>query len=246
MKTPKKRSIKNLVFLFLSISIMTTSCLSIFNKPVDGDGNVTSEFRNLGSFSGIEVSSGINVYVKFGTVSDSIKVVADENLHELIQTEVKGDILRIRVKKVIREAEEKNIFISVNSLDRIDVSSAAEIKGENVLVCDGLKINISSAGELDIEIQAEDVNIEMSSSSFALLTGTARKIKADVSSAAHLQASDLISEKCNLKVSSAGNIEVNVSDVLNGDASSAGRIIYQGNPKSTKFNTSSAGKITEK
>lgn len=242
MKTPTG----NLVFLFVAISILTTSCLDIFNKSVSGNGNVTTEFRSVGPFTGIDASSGINVYVKFGTVSDSIKVVTDENLQEIIQTEVKGDILRIRTKENIHEAEKKDIFISVNTLDHIEVSSAAQVTGENVLTCDGLKIEMSSAANLDVEVQAEDINIDMSSSAFAQLTGTVRKLKADVSSAAHLQASDLISEKCNLSVSSAGNIEVNVSDVLNADASSAGRIIYQGNPKSTKFNTSSAGEITEK
>ncbi len=114
------------------------------------------------------------------------------------------------------------------------------------LICDRLKIDMSSAGELNIEVQTEDINVEMSSSAFALLTGTVRKLKANASSAAHLQASGLISEKCKLTVSSSGSIEVNVSDVLNADASSAGTIIYQGNPKSTKFSTSSAGRITEK
>jgi hypothetical protein len=246
MKTSVQSPVKKSIFLFVAISVISFSCTNMFNKSVTGNGNVTTEFRVVGPFTGIDASSGINVHVKFGSVSDSIKVVTDENLQEVIQTEVKGDVLHIRTKENIREAVKKDVFISVSTLDLIEVSSAAQVMGENELKCDDLEINMSSAGDLNVEVQAEDIDIEMGSSAFAQLTGTVRKLKADVGSAAHLQASGLISEKCNLSVSSAGNIDVNVSDVLNADASSAGRITYQGNPKSTKFSTSSAGEITEK
>ncbi len=235
-----------LFFACVSLTLILSSCNDVFRKSVSGEGEVVSDFRAVGPFTGIEVSSGIRVYISFGNQGDSLEVVTNENLQDVIETEVKGDILKIRTNQNIHNADKKDIFISLATLNRVDISSAANIIGGGLLQSDDLNINMSSAADLSLEVETEDLKVELSSSANAVLTGTCRQLDADVSSAADLDASGLITERCRLDVSSAGEIEVNVSDLMNGSASSAGKIIYQGNPKSIKINTSSAGKIVER
>ena len=77
------------------ISLLMLSCNFSMNlgDGVDGNRNVVSADRSISSdFSTIKVSQGLDLYI---TQSNdvSLSVEADENLHELIMTEVENDIL---------------------------------------------------------------------------------------------------------------------------------------------------------
>ncbi len=237
---------KNKLFpIFLSLlALGTHSCMNL--NTVTGDGNVISEIRNVGEFNAIEASVGLNVFVKFGEVSDDVEVVADQNLHDYIETEVIGGTLKITSRRSIRRAAAKDIFVSAGSLDEINVSSAADLTGEGVLVAGRLRLNASSAADLDIEVQADDIELNISSSAEAELRGNARSLNADISSAGDLDAENLEVVNCTIDVSSAGDASVNVSGELRASASSAGHISYTGNPEIKEINSSSAGSISKK
>src|SRR5690606_30105390 len=119
---------------------------------ISGNGNVVTESRNVGSFAGIHASSGLNIIVDFRDASEEIEVVADENLQEIIKTEVSGNILRISTKENIRNARSKDIFISAGRLDEIELSSAADFIADNMLDTKNLRIGVSSAAKLELEV----------------------------------------------------------------------------------------------
>lgn len=231
--------------LLVLLAFSSNSCMDL--NSVSGNGNVISEVRNVGDFNAIEASVGLNVFVKFGESSDDVEVVADQNLHEYIETEVVGGTLKITSRRSIRRAAAKDIFVSAGAIDEIRVSSAADLTGEGVLVAAGrLRLNLSSAADLDIEVQAGEIEIDVSSSAEAKLSGNARSLNANISSAGDLDADDLEVVDCTIDVSSAGDARVNVSGELRASASSAGHISYTGNPEVKEINSSSAGSISKK
>ena len=227
-----------LPFLFLS------SCIGFVENGISGNGNVVTEMKEVGSFHGIEASSGLNVFVEFGEMSNQVEVIADENLHEYIEVEVDNGILEIKSKKSIRRASSKDIFVKAGKLDLIEVSSAADFKGENLLLAEDIEIEVSSAGDLDLELDANLVRVEVSSSGSASLKGKAFKLIADVSSAGDLKAFDLVVEEADVDASSAANAKVHATKKIRADASSAGNIHYQGNPAERNTSSSSAGNVS--
>jgi hypothetical protein len=241
---------KSLLVFGRTFIIVTTlflsSCLYVFENSVSGNGNVVTETRNVGSFSGIHGSSGLNIIVTFGDASEDIEVVADENLQEIIKNEVSGNVLRISTRENIRNARSKDIFVSAGSLEVIELSSAADFVAENMLDTRNLRIGVSSAAKLELEVNADKIDVNISSSGNATLQGTANELSASVSSAGDLQAEELVVDKCRVNVSSAGDASVYVAKELDADASSAGHITYRGNPESRKVNSSSAGSISQR
>jgi len=85
---------KNLKSLTIAILILVvSSCTSAQSwKTVYGNKKVVTKERKTDSFTGIKVSSGIDVYLKQGN-NETVSVEADENLHEYIITEVRGGSL---------------------------------------------------------------------------------------------------------------------------------------------------------
>ncbi len=235
------------IFLSLStiIFLSLTSCVFEFVDSISGNDNVKTETRDVPEFNSVSASAGLKVIITFGEPV-SVIVEADENLHDVIHTEVKSGTLKIYTDRNIRHAKAKNILVTVPSLDEIEVSSAAFIKCENLLKADQLRISASSAGEVILETKAQDVRLDASSSGGIEIRGEAEELEIDVSSAGSIDSDRLKTGYCRVSASSAGSAAVWVTEELIADASSGARIRYQGEPESKKTNSSSGGSITER
>ncbi len=198
--------------------------------------------RKTDSFTGIKVSSGIDVYLKQGN-DESVSVEADENLHEYILTEVRGGVLNVYSEYNIRSAERKRVYVTMKEVQSVRTSSAGDVIGESPINTDRLELSASSAGDIKLDVSAKMIDVDISSSGDISLTGETDKLRADLSSAGDLKAYDLMAREADISVSSAGDADVNVSERITARASSAGDINYKGDPKYVDAHSSSAGGI---
>jgi hypothetical protein len=240
----KMKSLKILMFAIIILGI--SSCVDAqMRKTVRGDGNVVKKDRSAGSFDGIKVSTGIDVYLKQGD-KESISVEADENLHEYIITEIKGDVLHVYSDANIREAKMKRVYVTMKNVTSLTTSSAGDIIGETPVKGIDIEIEASSAGNIRVEVYAKKLDVNISSSGDVSLSGEAETLFADLSSAGDLEAYELKVKEADVSASSAGDARISVSDRIKARASSAGDISYQGNPKYVDASSSSAGGIHRK
>jgi hypothetical protein len=235
---------KSLKFLTIAIMILSISSCSQgqIRKTVYGDKNVIKKDRQVDSFTGIKVSTGIDVFLKQGS-NEVVTVEADENLHEYIMTEVRNGVLDIYTDANIRNAERKRVYITMKEINSIRTTSAGDVIGETPVRTDRLELSASSAGNIKLEVYLKEVKINISSSGDISLTGEADILEADLSSAGDLNAYDLKVNEANISASSAGDAEINVSEKITARASSAGDINYMGNPKFVDAHSSSAGGV---
>jgi hypothetical protein len=239
-----KKKMKSLRLILIAITVLGVSCTVGGQswKTVHGNHNVTKTERSVGSFTGIKVSSGVDVYLKQGN-EQSVIVEADENLHEYIIKEVKGGVLHVYTEVSIRDSERERVYVTMKDINSVETTSAGDVIGESPVKTDRLELSASSAGDIKLEIYAKEVDVDISSSGDMTLTGEADNLKADLSSAGDLKASALKSREADINVSSAGDAEVNVTEKITARASSAGDINYTGDPKYIDVHTSSAGGI---
>ncbi|MBN2461964.1 MAG: DUF2807 domain-containing protein [Candidatus Cloacimonetes bacterium] len=230
-----------LIILFLSLN----SCYFNFRETVYGNGNVVTEERDADSFDKLKVSSGIDAIITQGE-EESIKVIADENLLEYIKTEIYDNTLRIYTDANIRHAKSKEVHLVYKQLRKINISSAGDVEGTNRMKADELDLDLSSAGNLSLDVEAVKIWCSISSAGDVNLSGTVDELEADLSSAGDLNAYDLVARKAHVNVSSAGNAKICATEEVDLNASSAGDIYYKGDPKTIRTNKSSAGSIIKK
>jgi hypothetical protein len=231
--------------IFLVLMIILQGCYINLRETVYGSGNVVSEKRSVSSFDEIKVSSGIDVFITQGN-KEALEVVADDNLLEFIKTEVSSGCLRIYTDVNIRHSKSREVHLVYRQLRSINISSAGDVKGTNKMKANDLDIHLSSAGDLELTVSADQINCDISSSGDAHISGTADELDADLSSAGDLYAYDLIVKKARVQVSSAGNARIHATEEVYLKASSAGDIYYMGNPHTIHTNTSSAGSIIKR
>jgi hypothetical protein len=237
---------KSLRSLTIAIIILSsTSCIQIQGqhwKSIEGNRKVVTRERKTDSFTGLKVSSGIDVYLKQGN-NEAVSVEADENIQEYILTEVRGGVLNVYSEYNIRDAEKKRVYVTMKEVNSVKTTSAGDVYGESSINSDKLELSASSAGDIKFEVKTNKIDIDISSSGDIALTGETDMLRADLSSAGDLKAYDLKAREADISVSSAGDADVNVSEKITARASSAGDINYKGDPKYVDAHSSSAGGI---
>ncbi|MFI0430637.1 head GIN domain-containing protein [Mariniflexile sp. HMF6888] len=236
---------KIIVATLISLSLFSCNFDINIHSGIEGNGNVTIEKRNINQpFSAIKATEGLNVYV---TQSDNedISVEADENLQDIIITEVVDNVLKIHTKKNIGKYTSKKVMVSFRDISSMIATSGSNVKSTNTLVVKHLDLETSSGSHVDLSINAANLNCKSSSGSNLKLSGKTIKLTAEASSGSTIKAKDMEAQSSYANASSGANITVNTSKELTAKASSGGHITYFGNPEKVTKNDSVSGSITK-
>lgn len=215
--------------LILIITLFFSSCTFDINfgNGKKGNGNLVTESREISDdFTVVSVSEGIVVYVTQADDFD-IEVEADENIIDLIGTDIKNGKLRIHAIENIGRSTKK-VFVTLPKINGLKGSSGANLKTEGLVSTNELEVDGSSGATLNIQVDVNKIDIDASSGANLTLSGEADKAVVDVSSGGNINAKQLDTESCNADASSGGNVSISVSEFLTADASSGGNIRYSG------------------
>ena len=232
------------VILFISAFISSCS-VDMFNK-VEGNRNVISKKRKVGTdFTKVKVSTGLDLYIKQGNKT-SLTIDADENLHDIIMTEVEGSTLKIYTEKNIWRAKSRKVYLTVTAVEGIKATSGSDVFSEGVIKATNLDLSTSSGADMRIEIEAENVTTKSSSGSGLRVKGTADNHESSASSGSSISAYGLKAKDVTAKASSGADISVYASESINARASSGGDIRYKGSPETIEKKSSSGGGISSR
>ena len=228
-----------LLFLFIQLSIFYSCsddcnpCSSNYdfsNSSIQGSGNLVSEVRDFPSFTSVHIATAGTVLM---TQSDTqnVKVTVDDNLMQYIRLTVTNSVLIIDIEpNYSLKNMHLTVDISLPELHELHTSSAGNFVGQNLFSCTEMRLFSSSAGNIFLNLDANYLYTNLSSAGNASLSGTVSTHDAVVSSAGGLHAFNLTTDTTNITLSSAGNGEVYVNDLLNATLSSAGSLYYKGHP----------------
>lgn len=235
------------IIVAIILSLLAFSCNFDFNiTGVNGNGHVVTSERELtGSFNQLDVSRGLDVIITQGSY-EQVSVEADENLQEIIVTEIEGGVLKITTTDNIASSTSKTVYVSFDDLVKIDASSGSTVLSKNEITAEELAIETSSGSDLSLALQARHLDCDSSSGSNLKLSGKATGIVAKASSGSKISAADLSTESANVKASSGADISINTSKTLTAQATSGGNVSYYGNPETVTNNKGISGSISSR
>lgn len=233
-------------------SSTTTTVRNSFNSE-STSSYLNGENRNVGEFSGIEVSTGVNVVFKQENTTN-VKVYADSDKLQNIITKVENGILKVYIdNKGAKKMKFKNLsvnisspkmdniktssgsaFTVVNSIKennlRIDASSGSSVAGK-FTINNTTDVTVSSGSNVKANITSGKIMLKSSSGANANVEGNADIAMFDVSSGAVCKAENLRVNTAEVESTSGSSATVNVQDKMRVKASSGGSVRYKGNPK---------------
>ncbi len=234
------------ISIALALALFLSSCgfdlnIGNFGTGKIGNGTVVEENREITSdFTEVHASEGIDVYVTQAN-DFSISVEADENIVDLIGTEIKNGKLKIHAIENIGRATKK-VFVSLPEVTGLLSSSGAHLTAQNAITAGNLLLDASSGAHLKAEATVDRLEIDASSGANIDISGNAIEVYVDGSSGSNVRGKNLMATECNAEASSGSNININVSKSLTANASSGGNISYSGDAEVTK-NKSVSGSV---
>ena len=210
---PKTHPMKKLILPFVAISLLfTISCDDDDNRVrITGSGNIITESRTVDSYSQIEIRSVIDATIAFGS-TPGLSVSADDNIIDLVSTEVAGNKLIISLPEGDYEDISVNVSLVNPNLRTLTSSGVNNITVSGFENLDQLDVIMTGVG-----------NIEMSGSSDVLNINS--------SGSMNFSGFEFVTNTCDINLSGVGNIEITVNELLTGSLTGVGNILYRGSPQ---------------
>ncbi|MFL9834841.1 DUF4252 domain-containing protein [Chryseobacterium terrae] len=218
----------------------------------DTNSYLNGENRNVGEFSKIDVSVGVNVNYKQENVK-SVKVLADADKLQHVITKTENGVLKIYVdNKGVKNLRFKNLTVNVSSpkMNVIKTSSGATFTAINTLNENNLDVNVesggsvkgtfsisemanieaNSGGEVKANLRVQKFNLNNTSGASVRLEGLAKSAVMNVNSGASCKADAFVINTAQAECTSGAELSLNVKDKLKVNVSSGGSVKLKGNP----------------
>ncbi len=221
--------------VIVALLIQFTAMSSLFAQ-------VKKESRNVSNFNAIEVSGAFEVTMTQGS-SEALQIEADSEVMPDIVTRVVGNTLKIYVDGWQNVRGPLKAYLTFKDLKSIDVSGAVSIESTDRLQFEQLEFGGSGASEVDLELTATKLMLDLSGASKMVLKGKVDRAVAECSGASKLRLGDLETRDFSFECSGASEAEVWATESLSIECSGASSVRYKGNPEKLTTDASGASSI---
>jgi hypothetical protein len=235
--------------IIFSALLLCFSALSFSQETVIYDKNV--QVRNVSSFTGIKVSSGIQLMIKQGDTEAVAVSASEDEYRDKIKTVVENGVLKIYydenwLRQIKTYNKKPKAYVTVKTLNRLDGSAGAYIKIIGKLSATNLSVDLSSGSVLSGNITATSISVDQSSGSIMSVSGSAGKLQVEGSSGSIFHGYELATDNCNADTSSGSVVEVTANKEIKAEASSGGVVRYKGSAGLRSVSTSSGGSVNKR
>lgn len=218
--------------LFLACLVMLTACRFNRNKRIKGNGNVVTETRDVSGAERIRLKGIMDVEITQGE-NTAVRVIADENILPYIVTKNNGDVLEINMKPHINLIGSSPITVQITTrrLNELMLTGSGNILGKNKFTgSDKMRFSVSGIGDIKMDLNAPEVNADVSGSGSITLSGETRDARIKISGIGNCYAEDLKSENAVVKIAGSGDVKIFADRNLDVSIAGLGSVFYRGEP----------------
>lgn len=221
---------KNILILFV-LGIFA-SCNLILGEHIQGNGNYTTETRNISSAQKIKLAGDFDVDI---TQSDntSLSVDADANLLPYIEIFNEDGWLVVRAKEHANLDSKKGIKIHITTpvLQACKIAGSGNIAGKGKFTGgDHLELAIAGSGDINLDVNTPSVKGDIAGSGNVILNGETRSEVVKIAGNGDWKTENLKAENVEIHIAGSGNVHVFADNKLSVHVAGSGDVYYKGNP----------------
>lgn len=235
----KNSSLKYAAIVLLG-AFLLSSCHGI--DCISGSGNQVTVTRDVGPFTKIETSGSFEIVLKQDSIS-SVRINADDNIQDLIETSVRGNTLSIDMEGNYCDSGSIKVYISSRNFEQIKASGAVDIRSDGRLNVNDFELNLSGSSKIMLEMNAKTLRTTSSGSSEMHLKGQAGVHELDLSGSSNIDALDFVVGEYNINSSGSSTSRINVLNKLNVRSSGSSKVEYRGKPSKVSNQDSGSSKV---
>ena len=228
---------KRLVFILFAVALVSAATINARAQ----------ESRQVSGFNSVASSGPFNVHIKIDG-NESVKVDADADVINDIETVVEGNTLKIRFKD--REYRHHNIhkaevYVEAKSLNSLLNAGSGSIKVDGTISTDNFKAVLSGSGNISIAVKSESLHAVISGSGSVNLSGGTGEADMVITGSGEIDGRHLKAESVVGTITGSGNIYIEAEKSIVGRITGSGSVIYSGNATSVTSHTTGSGRVTK-
>jgi len=231
----------SILLILACISLFSYSC-SFLGNCVDGEGKIIEKTLQLDKFSKIELSGSTKVYIKEGN-TQSVRIKAQSNLIELLNTAIIDGEWDIQFSECIKTKETIEIYIVIPLVEKLEIKGSGEIISDGTLSNDKLELEIKGSGEMELIINAKDLISKIAGSGDLKLKGETEKHSISIKGSGDIKAYELISNETEVSIKGSGDVKINTNESLEVEIFGSGDVSYKGNAQKVNSNIKGSGDL---
>lgn len=197
-----------MIFFILLCGLFLSSCSE---QSIKGSGKIVDQARQLAAFDRIQVDGSLALIISLNQ-PQSMNIIADDNLHPYILTEVSRGLLRIYTKRHYSLVPSETMRVYVNLM-----------KLKNLIANGSIQAKVIGIGN-------PSFNLQSNGSNQIILIGKTQKNTIGVRGEGVIDAHNLEAKRTDLDVKGAAKVSLYASQKLNVKISGAGKVVYYGKP----------------
>ncbi len=202
-----KNSIIFVMALLLTLSFASIDAVAQWGRFVKGNGIIKTQERTLGDFSEITLSCSVDLYLRQGNENKAV-VKADENLLDMIETEISGNTLTIDIEGNISRSREMVVYITLKDLNKLMVNGSGNVKTESKIAGMDMEILINGSGDVEMDLDMKNVNAAINGSGEMDLSGVSGDFSLKISGSGDFEGDNMRLNLCDIQVYGSGDVEM--------------------------------------
>ncbi len=198
-------------------------------RCVFGEGSVITDSLNLNNFDGIILDIPAEVDIRIGA-EQRVVVEGKPNILSELEWDVRNGVWEIEFDRCVRDMGTLKIFITLPNLRSVKNRGSGIIRSSEELSLGDLDLEVNGSGDIELQLQADDLRIINTGSGDLLLSGTADELNARLSGSGDLFGFPLPVREADVTITGSGDAEVRVADLLRARLSGSGDLRYKGQP----------------
>ena len=171
---------------------------------------------------------------------ESVKIEADENLHQYFNVKNEGNSLVIdmdKLKKVNLKTKSKmKVYVTFKKLKEMELKTVGNVASDENLSFENLSFKNRSVGNVDIDLTVNKLELSNTSVGNITLDGKAQDVNVINTGVGSLHAGNFVVQTMNIENSGVGNAEVNAQKNLKVKDSFLGKVKNKGAAPVRKMN----------
>jgi len=220
---------KKILFL---VSIVLISCITV------AQAQVVTQKRNVGSFKGIQVSGGIDLYLTQGN-TESVSISAAEDRQDDIRVDNNGGVIRIYIENskwgwFKWNNKPVKAYVTVKDFNSISATGGSDVYSEKKLELIKLTIRATGGSDVKLEIDADEIDCSTTGGSDVTLIGNTTVLKASSTGGSDLKANKLRSSFCSVSATGGSDAYVWAEKEISISATGGSDVYISGNARVVK------------
>jgi hypothetical protein len=207
--------------------------------------------RSAQGFHGIEISSGIDLYLSQGGEEAVAVSAADLDVRDHIKAEVVDGILKIYIEDHgfhwgHWSNQHMKAYVSCKTIELLHASGGSDVYFEDPIHSDRLKMNLSGGSDLHGKMTIGELTVTQSGGSDSYVSGSATTLSVHTSGGSDYHGYDLAADNCHVDVSGGSDAYLTVNKELTASASGGSDVHYKGNGVVRSSSASGSGSISHR